>query len=550
MNLFLLIKMFINKNDYITHEQNNKDISIMMCSIQENIIDYINNNTDKVTFGEIVFNGDYRVFDKYININEIVYRTLLTLSHLSKYFTTKNNEQITERIISYLSDIYEYIEHIIEKSNNKIYKILELHDQTIDTGVFDKLEIIEKLYDYDEFFNDDLFRDDSYHGSPHEFMEDFYDLDEIGDWDRKRDQVTWYLKGGVEKDKSSFTLENYSLTIEDLIKYVDKGLINSLVEALEENKNIYKGIDRDIINRCDIEIDTKEDMKKYNSDYNEYEDEFNDEYSEIDYFKMYDVDFYCCEGFNRYFHCNSRNAYLTTKKCLVLYWYELCKKYHVDNEMDVLNLYRTFNEYFVSDEVIQCLFKHNDKIIDFFDVDKDKKNIIEENLLVDIIRNDDINKFQEYISLNNIPLNETIYSNQINNFYPLLYSDIKYDLLSLSVYYGSIKIFKYIMLNNTEKIINHTKIIQLAIQSRNYEILHILVNELKVELNDITYLRVAILTYDEKMFYYILNNYNHSEFIKIYNEIYGISNNYIFDEKLKKHYEDIIEEVLTKLDNE
>lgn len=98
-----------------------------------------------------------------------------------------------------------------------------------------------------------------------------------------------------------------------------------------------------------------------------------------------------------------------------------------------------------------------------------KENEDQFNNLVEIIKSDDVTSFQENLSRTNININTKV----DKNFYKI---DRTYEpsLLEITCFYGSLNIFKFLMMNNATR----TRMLpNYALAGGNYEIIHILERE-------------------------------------------------------------------------
>ena len=117
-------------------------------------------------------------------------------------------------------------------------------------------------------------------------------------------------------------------------------------------------------------------------------------------------------------------------------------------------------------------FKHeleNDQI----DIEKDKLRHegMHENYLYQLIRKDDLNEFQHVLSISSIDINSCVtfslfeISSIINDYLRLP------RLIEYAAFFGSIQIFKYLLLNEAEVT---SRLPEFAVAGGNYEIIHIL----------------------------------------------------------------------------
>ncbi|KAK8895648.1 hypothetical protein M9Y10_024118 [Tritrichomonas musculus] len=109
-----------------------------------------------------------------------------------------------------------------------------------------------------------------------------------------------------------------------------------------------------------------------------------------------------------------------------------------------------------------------------------------EHRITQIIRNDDIDAFQEFISLQNFALTEQIpYSAYDTNDFANNEEKMPY-LVECSAFYGSIKIFKYIFMSlQSMNIELPTTLPSFAVAGGNYDIIHIVEEHLKKNNNNL-----------------------------------------------------------------
>lgn len=133
-----------------------------------------------------------------------------------------------------------------------------------------------------------------------------------------------------------------------------------------------------------------------------------------------------------------------------------------------------------------------------------------DNPFINAIFNDDIDQLQTLISNHKVEINKKIIKNRLQ-IHKLLKNA---NLLQYSAFYGSIKCFKYLLINS--KNINYTDLFKCSIAGGNSEIIHI-IEDKSEELNiDLECLHIAIQYMRNDLIDYLINNYD----IKINGESY------------------------------
>ena len=150
-------------------------------------------------------------------------------------------------------------------------------------------------------------------------------------------------------------------------------------------------------------------------------------------------------------------------------------------------------------------------IYDFKEILKlnDEEKIQKRNLLypihpiISIIREDDINSLQSYISMNNYDIDQKI-GRSLFDVHVILQKSTP---LEISAFFGSLNCFKFLL--NKSKTINFKRLLSLSFSSGNYDIIHIIENEChdeKIKKNN-ECLYNAILYFNNDLIEYILQNY-------------------------------------------
>ena len=159
--------------------------------------------------------------------------------------------------------------------------------------------------------------------------------------------------------------------------------------------------------------------------------------------------------------------------------------------------------YSYSDNYIICQFYLDN--ISLFEDDFENKVKIGENdsYLCELIRNDSINAFIEYINKTSIKLSSKIEPSVFETNYFLIENDPT--IIEYAAFFGSIQIFKFLILNDIELT---SSLWLYAIHGKSPEIIHLL-EEYNVEPEDKTYekcLKEAIKCHHNDIANYIINN--------------------------------------------
>lgn len=130
---------------------------------------------------------------------------------------------------------------------------------------------------------------------------------------------------------------------------------------------------------------------------------------------------------------------------------------------------------------------------------------IEKDPLRYAIKTDNIESFQKIISNLNMSIDSEINDSIIDNLFRL---PRKMSLISFSIEYDSINIFKYLCMNDAKFISND---IYGALKNRNYEMVHIIESKMKETFaNEV--LLCGISSWNEDIIEYAINNYPHDFF--------------------------------------
>lgn len=129
-----------------------------------------------------------------------------------------------------------------------------------------------------------------------------------------------------------------------------------------------------------------------------------------------------------------------------------------------------------------------------------------ENHLCQLIRNDSIKEFTDYINQNNLPINKTKIELSSYETNPFLMRSVKISLIEYTVFYGSIEIVKYLHQN---KVDINPSIWLCAVHSNNLELINFLEDN-KVIPKDNNYISSyleAIKCYHNNIAHYIQDKY-------------------------------------------
>ena len=156
------------------------------------------------------------------------------------------------------------------------------------------------------------------------------------------------------------------------------------------------------------------------------------------------------------------------------------------------------------------------------------------NPFAKIIREDDIDTFQEYVSQNNIRINGSINTGVYESCNLFAAETHEVTIIDYAAYYGSINIFKFLIMNGA-RVTNSTKIS--AIVGGNLEIIHILEQE-NSAFNQFC-LTIAIIYNQNDIFDYLISNHGLEIAGDSLKQCIKFSNfsifNIIFQDLMKKH---------------
>lgn len=141
------------------------------------------------------------------------------------------------------------------------------------------------------------------------------------------------------------------------------------------------------------------------------------------------------------------------------------------------------------------------------------------------IKRDDIEMFQKIISNSNISINMYINDSFLENFF-----NEPMSLIELAMQYNSMKIFKFLILNNVNIEDDYVILLSLSININNYDMMHIIESKNKQKFDDnFIYLASACCNLDIIDYLIDLNLLNNSDelIIKTIIESALVSNNYI-----------------------
>ena len=214
-------------------------------------------------------------------------------------------------------------------------------------------------------------------------------------------------------------------------------------------------------------------------------------------------------------HHRSFNFYTKIDKILLLFKKEIM---HFFSTSEIINIFQSNKRiicFFLqetiisSDELnsneIMSLFNEENKLFQMNDKINEGEN---DHYICQIIRKDLIDDFISYINQNNIPLSSQIESSIFET--NLFLINKTPSLIEYSSFFGSIRIFKYLIVNG----INLTsELLVFAIHGRNPEIIHHLEDN-NIQVTDKIYnecLNEAIKCHHNEIADYILNNFNRNE---------------------------------------
>lgn len=125
---------------------------------------------------------------------------------------------------------------------------------------------------------------------------------------------------------------------------------------------------------------------------------------------------------------------------------------------------------------------------------------IEKDPLLHSIKTDNVDEFQRILSKTNTKINSIITDSL---FECIDQSTHKMTILSFSIKYDAIKIFKYLIMNNVEITLQD---IPIALQNGNYEMIHIIEKSNLESFKKESFFS-SIITWNEEMTEYVLDNY-------------------------------------------
>ena len=150
-----------------------------------------------------------------------------------------------------------------------------------------------------------------------------------------------------------------------------------------------------------------------------------------------------------------------------------------------------------------------------------RKNGYHPSSLHKSIREDDIETFQSIISKNNINFNYIIEYSYYERT-PFFQEDLT--LIQIAAFYGSIKIFKFLMIQNEN--INKENLLEYSYFGRNYEIIHLCEKEYKF--SEKVYLQ-AIKTHQNDLLSYYIDNFGDQ--ITEDEDVENLLSDFVYEEK-------------------
>ncbi|KAK8863962.1 hypothetical protein M9Y10_011656 [Tritrichomonas musculus] len=164
----------------------------------------------------------------------------------------------------------------------------------------------------------------------------------------------------------------------------------------------------------------------------------------------------------------------------ILLWYYDHQLLDIETIIEVSKNDCDLFEYFIYDikehdeKIYEILNKRFDTQIHYHPLKNFKENRearINETPIAKAIRKDEIDEFQNIISLTNMNINSKIEFSLFESCSAVNYSGSMPSLLEYASFFGSIKIFKYLLLQNAEITSN---IWEYAIHGNNYDIIHLI----------------------------------------------------------------------------
>lgn len=150
-----------------------------------------------------------------------------------------------------------------------------------------------------------------------------------------------------------------------------------------------------------------------------------------------------------------------------------------------------------------------EKVIQFYKLEqyctelfiKERNDSLNPESLAHSIIFDDVDKFQDICSQNNVDLNSIIHHSFLDSNTFIEQKDLS--LIEYSAYYGSLQIFKFLLLNSAKFTDN---LPLYAIIGGNYEIIHLIEKNRHIEFNQIS-IETAVLFHRNELVEYLINNY-------------------------------------------
>lgn len=213
-------------------------------------------------------------------------------------------------------------------------------------------------------------------------------------------------------------------------------------------------------------------------------------------------------------------------------------------------------------EIFSDKIEQNDyNAFDYFLNFEKKKPKIEDNndlkfnQIIDILKNDELETFIDFVSMNEINIDLFKFSiddlniNEKYLFLELFEKIEQISLIEFAVMFGSEFIFKYLIANKVS-IQNFSLISQLAVFSNNFNIIHIL-EDLNVHY-DFSSLKIAIKCHHKELTEYIFSNYINFKELSYFDVLFECLSNYNYEflfshQEIFQQFENISNDKLSSL---
>lgn len=271
----------------------NNEINPMQTAVLANIIEFFDNKS----------NIDYSIIEEYSGDYEFYYYVIHVLSHMSKYYSQKN-EDLENKVIQYINSIMDEFKKYVNVSN-ELYAHMHKNLLTI-ISFFDYFNnvcvpIIKPLF----FNNDNLIEKCYKYITPYFFTNEYDDI----------------------------KAELHPCNINEIMQYIEDDVVNKLMNEIQINYNMFKLIPSELV-------------EKYNNAMNI--DEFMKDERFVEYYKI--------NSRNSYLHSmfDAINDTLTDARERMIDFYENTRV----NEL---------NDKYIDEVTLYELFKHNNRIIKYLE---------------------------------------------------------------------------------------------------------------------------------------------------------------------------------------